>query len=191
MEGIERYLYDLSNLQAEIERVLQATESLSRRFVRFLTDAQKAETVRSPSVGFLDLVNSLHLRADGFLEQLESATADFVPWTSRLSFFSPDLIAGEINVSKLYAQSLPAPPKLSFRQTDQVDDHAEQVHEFLVRNAGLILRSLKAGPKPLEDLLQLEGLVYEGAEGLRVALPSKPVALGVSLSVSNPKSESP
>lgn len=158
--------YDLSNLQAEIERVLQATESLSRRFVRFLTDAQKAQTVRSPSVGFLELVNSLHLRADGFLEQLESATADFVPWTSGLSFFSPDLIAGEINLSKLYAQSLPAPPKLSFRQTDQVDDHAEQVHEFLVRNAGLILRSLKAGPKPLEDLLQLEGLVYEGAEGL-------------------------
>ena len=158
--------YELGNLQAEIERVLQATESLSRRFVRFLTDAQKAQTVRSPSVGFLELVNSLHLRADGFLEQLESATADFVPWSSSLSFFSPDLIAGEINLSKLYAQSLPTPPKLSFHQTDQVDDHAEQVHEFLLRNAELILGSLKTGPKPLEELLQLEGLVYEEAEGL-------------------------
>ncbi|GEM_PF-2884614 len=158
--------YELSNLQAEIERVLQATESLSRRFVRFLTDAQKAQTVRNPSIGFLELVNSLHLRADGFLEQLESATADFVPWAPDLSFFSPDLIAGEVNLSRLYVQSLPAPPKLSFRQTDQVDDHAEQVHKFLLRNAELIAGSLKAGPKPLEELLQLEGLVYEGAEGL-------------------------
>lgn len=158
--------YELSNLQAEMERVLQATESLSRRFVRFLTDAQKAQTVRNPSIGFLELVSSLHSRADGFLEQLESATADFVPWAPDLTFFSPDLIAGEVNLSKLYVQSLPAPPKLSFRQTDQVDDHAEQVHEFLLRNAELIVGSLKAGPKPLEELLQLEGLVFEGAEGL-------------------------
>lgn len=158
--------YELSNLQAEMERVLQVTESLSRKFVRFLTDAQKAQTVRNPSIGFLELVNSLHSRADGFLEQLESATADFVPWAPDLTFFSPDLIAGEVNLSKLYAQSLPAPTKLSFRQTDQVDDHAEQVHEFLLRNAELIVGSLKAGPKPLEDLLRLEGLVYEGAEGL-------------------------
>lgn len=158
--------YELSNLQAEMERVLQVTESLSRRFVRFLTDAQKTQTVRSPSIGFLDLVNSLHSRPDGFLEQLESATVDFVPWVPDLAFFSPDLIAGEVTLSKLYAQSLPAPPKLSFHQTDQVDDHAEQVHEFLLRNVGLIVGSLKAGPKTLEELLRLEGLVYEGAEGL-------------------------
>lgn len=158
--------YELSNLQAEMERVLQVTESLSRKFVRFLTDAQKAQTVRNPSIGFLELVNSLHSRADGFLEQLESATADFVPWAPDLTFFSPDLIAGEVNLSKLYAQSLPAPTKLSFRQTDQVDDHTEQVHEFLLRNAELIVGSLKTGPKPFEELLRLEGLVYEGAEGL-------------------------
>lgn len=158
--------YELSNLQAEMERVLQATESLSRRFVRFLTDAQQAKTVRSPSIGFLELVNSLHSRAEGFLEQLETATADFVPWAPNLALFSPDLIAGEVNLSKLYAQSLPAPPKLSFLQTDQVDNHTEQVHEFLLRNAELIVNSLKIGPKPLEELLQLEGLVYEGDEGL-------------------------
>lgn len=158
--------YELNNLQAEMERVLQATESLSRRFVHFLTEAQKAQTVRSPSIGFLELVNSLHSRTDGFLEQLEAATADFVPWAPDLAFFSPDLVAGEVSLSKLYVQSLPAPPKLSFRQTDQVDDHAEQVHEFLLRNAKLIVSSLKSGPKPLEELLRLEGLVYEGAEGL-------------------------
>lgn len=158
--------YELSNLQAEMERVLQATESLSRRFVRFLTDAQRAQTLRSPSLGFLELVSSLYSRADGFLEQLEIATADFVPWAPDLAFFSPDLIAGEVSLSKLYAQSLPAPPKLSFRQTDQVEDHAEQVHEFLLRNAELIVSSLKAGPKPLEELLRLEGLVYKGGEGL-------------------------
>ncbi|VVN49234.1 hypothetical protein [Pseudomonas fluorescens] len=158
--------YELSNLQAEMENVLQVTESLSRKFVRFLTDAQKAQTVRSPSVGFLELVHSLHSRPDGFLEQLESASTDFVPWSPELAFFSPDLIAGEISLSRLYSQSLPAPPKLSFRQTDQVDDRVEQVHEFLLRNAELIIDSLKVGPKPLEELMSLDGLVYEGGEGL-------------------------
>lgn len=156
--------FELGNLQAEMENVLQVTESLSRRFVRFITEAQSAQTVRAPIVGFLDIVQSLHTRADGLVEQLETVVADLLPWLPEVSFFSPDCIAGEVSLSGLYALSLPSPPSAAFIQSEQLNTQGDQVHAFLERNAKVILDTLRHGPRPFVELITLEGLQFETDE---------------------------
>lgn len=156
--------YELTNLQAELESVLQVTERLSRKFVRFIIEAQNAQTVRAPTIGFLDLVQSLHTRADGIVQQLETAVADFMPWNLQIDYFSPDFFVGEINLTKLYQQSLPTPPESSFTQSELLNDQELQVHAFLERNAQLILDTLKLGPRLLDELMALDGLCFEGDE---------------------------
>jgi hypothetical protein len=158
--------YELGNLQAELENVLHVTELLSRKFVNFVIEAQNAQTVRAPTMGFLDLVQSLHTRQAGFAEQLEVATLDMVPWFCETRFFSPDLLAGEISLSRLYALSLPAPIEITFEHSDELVDQEARAHAFLERNADVILGALSLGPRTLSDLMGLEGLHFEGDEDI-------------------------
>ena len=72
----------LSNLQAELEIVLQSTESLARKFVSFVQNAQSVQTLRMPTMRFVAICRSLTTSDEGRVAQIEAAMDDVLPWMS-------------------------------------------------------------------------------------------------------------
>lgn len=152
--------FGLGNLQADLEIVLQSTESLSRRFVEFVKSAQRMQTVRAPMMSFLDMARSLTVREDGALAQIDAAMADVLPWLPAFPFFSPDLLSGEVDFTALLRGDDPKPLESAFESTEVGLATGEAMHEFLRRNAAKILAVLRDGPVPFSQLLHLTSLDF-------------------------------
>jgi len=156
--------FSLGNLQAEIEIVLQSTESLSRRFIKFVKDAQRAQTVRAPVMRLLDIARSLTARPDGFAAQVDSAMSDVLPWASNVPVFGPDQFAGVVNLAAMLEQKNPHTPPITFDSANDAIVTSEVLHEVLSRNAGAIVEALRTGPLRFSDLLKQENLAMRPGE---------------------------
>lgn len=147
--------YGLGNLQSEIDTVLQSTDRLSRRFVKFLEASQSTQSVRTPDVQFLDLIDSLTQRSDRIAQQLEAIIPDLTPWTLDIPFFSADAFAGAVDFSDLLAKSEQPPVELAFNSPSADQPEAQQrIHELLLRYREQIAGHLAGGPLTLVNLLR-------------------------------------
>lgn len=152
--------FDIGNLQSEVEVVLQSTEHMARRFVRFIDDAQRIQTLRAPSLRFLDMVASMHLQDDAFVEQLRAAAPDLMPWKAGFDFFSPDAFVGEVDLTKMLALLNAPEPKPVFDEEGDEAHEDEPLHAFVELNRDRILGALRQGPLSFADLLNLDGIEF-------------------------------
>ena len=155
--------FGLGNLQAELEIVLQSTEKLSRRFIQFLDGAQRIQSVRAPTMRFLDIVASLHRSQAGTANQLDALLSDILPWGTAIRVFSPDMLAGEVRLADLLAKTDEIPVDGEFDTVHGLEDPVERMHQFLHRNADKIVTATRRAPMSLSKLLAMEG--FELLEG--------------------------
>lgn len=152
--------FDIGNLQSEVEVVLQSTEHMARRFVQFIDDAQRIQTLRAPSLRFLDMVASMHLQDDAFVEQLRAAAPDLMPWKAGFDFFSPDAFVGEVDLTRMLAQLNAPEPEPVFDEEGDEAHEDEPLHAFVELNRDRILDALRQGPLSFADLLNLDGMEF-------------------------------
>jgi hypothetical protein len=142
----------LSNLQAELEIVLQSTESLARKFVAFLQNAQSLQTLRMPTMRFVDICRALTASETGGIAQIEAAMADVLPWVPEVHFFSPELLANDIDLSSMLADD-GDDAEVAFDNQSSGPKADVPTHEFLRRNRAVIADALKDGPLAFSALL--------------------------------------
>jgi hypothetical protein len=142
----------LSNLQAELEIVLQSTESLARKFVAFVQDAQRFQTLRMPTMRFVDICRALTASDAGRIAQIEAAMVDVLPWVPEVHFFSPELLANEIDLSSMLTDDADG-TEVAFDNLSSGPKVDEPTHEFLRRNSAAIVGALKEGPLSFSALL--------------------------------------
>lgn len=159
--GVE---FEIGNLQSELEIVLQSTERMARRFVQFIDDAQRMRTVRAPSLRFLDLVRTLHRHDDGFVEQLNAAAPDLLPWVADVDFFSPDAFVGEVDLSKMLEHLQERPEQPVFEESMEPAQESTVIHQFVERNRDRIVLALRSGPMSFKDLLEIDELEFSPDE---------------------------
>ncbi|MBY0431749.1 MAG: hypothetical protein K2Q10_11165 [Rhodospirillales bacterium] len=150
----ERAEVELSDLLLRIEAVLQAVESLSRHWVKFLS---LIETRRRRPLGVVDfsalaerLVNEAP--AESFLRRLVQSMG---PWRTGLKVFSGAAFAAAIDLRRRVRE----PAQLEF---DLAGGTAERFQGFLDRNAALIAARLKERRRlSLSELLTEGGFVLD------------------------------
>ncbi|QID19384.1 hypothetical protein G3580_18240 [Nitrogeniibacter mangrovi] len=171
--------FEIGNLQSELEIVLQSTEHMARRFVQFIDDAQRIQTLRAPSLRFLDLVRSLNQQGDDFVDQLRAAAPDLMPWKGSFDFFSPDAFVGEVDLTRMLAQMNAPVAEPVFAEAGEEVQEDEPLHAFVERNRDRIISALRKGPLSFEDLLQLDGMEFspDGAAASLVGVYSYPEIL--------------
>lgn len=153
----------LSNLQAELEIVLQSTESLARKFVSFVQNAQSVQTLRMPTMRFVDICRSLTTSDEGRVAQIEAAMDDVLPWMSEMHFFSPELLANDIDLSSMLADDADD-TEVAFDNQSSGPKVDEPTHKFLRRNSAVIADALKDGPLAFSALLAIAPLDFAPGE---------------------------
>lgn len=153
--------FELGNLQSELELVLQNVESLSRRFVRFLENAQSVSTVQLHSIRFLDVAERLPFRFTlGMREYLQALLPELLPWNARSTFFVPDFLAGEVSLARLLGEPS-SPDSDTFRMEDVHLPAPTRLHEFLLTNRAVVLERLSHGPVTFSELVNDVGFALE------------------------------
>lgn len=156
--------FSIGNLQAELEIVLQSTESLARRFVQFVKDAQGLHTLRMPTMRFVDICRSLTDFREGGIAQIEAATADVLPWMPGVRLFSPAFLVNEVDLASMMPADECICPPVAFENVSGVATIDEPTHEFLRRNGAVIVDALKNGPMAFSALLASVPLQFEPDE---------------------------
>lgn len=154
--------FHLGNLQADLELVLQNVESLSRRFVQFLNQAQKVRNEGIEAIKFLDLADSLVAHGDETsIELTESVFNEVMPWGIAVSYFFPSFLIGEADLAPRESQN---EKTHGFTVNPHAYSSSSRFLDFLKRNRDVLVQRLIEGPLSFSEMTELTGFTFEPGE---------------------------
>ena len=141
----EQSALEIGNIQAELETLLRIVETVARKFMEFLDMAQQRQDVMFSELHFLDIANNLAMgRVLVSRKQLESLMGEIVFPLSKLPWFHPSALPGEIdfaeymNVSQRmetavfdFSEAPSSEPEKRFRIF--IDHHRDKIYALLAK----------------------------------------------------------
>lgn len=148
--------FSLGNLQADMELVLQNAEALSRRFVRFVDQAQRVRSEGAERIRFLEIADHLVRTAKhGDEYRLEALLKQVLPWRNGERLFHPLLLVGSVDFIEEQPESAPKTTEYTINPEDA--QHNSRFQEFVRRNREAIVARLREGPAQFSEILQMGG----------------------------------
>lgn len=146
--------FELGNLHAELEVVLQNVEAVTRRFIEFLDVAQQRKDVVPTHYQFLELANKLVFNSDqGTVPQLDSFLRGVVPANAPIWWFDPSILPGMVDLYDLMDDTADAPSPKSYDIVDTEPPSVTLFMEFIEKNREAIYTRLAAGPMPFSEFI--------------------------------------
>lgn len=159
--------FEIGNLHAELEVLLQSVEAVTRRFVEFLDVAQQLKDVVPSHYQFLEMANRMVSSYDhSTIPLLESFLQSVTPADFPGRWFSPSVLPGMIDLYDLMDNENVQPPK-SYDITDVEPQSVKRFMDFIERNREAIYTRLSAGPILFSEFLSsTDFIVGEGDSAL-------------------------
>lgn len=147
--------FDLGNIQAELEVLLQMAESVSRRFMEFLQIAQERSNLSPTEHRFLGIADHLVFNGNPHSsQQLEYFLAEVLYPSANLQWFHPSILPEKINFADLMNTKTTCRQQTSFDiNSDDQSVSEKRFMEFIDRNRGWLFSRLENGPLPFSELL--------------------------------------
>jgi len=145
----------LGNIQAELEVLLKIIESVSRRFIDFLSVAQQRRDVEITSYKFLEIADHLVAACDPqSADQLEKFMASIIFPHFSIQWFHPSILPGEIDFYELMDRANGNEPMPNiFNFANKKDVVIKRFYAFVERNREKLYARLASGPLPFSELL--------------------------------------
>lgn len=158
--------YEVGNLHAEMEVLLQSVEAVARRFVEFLDIAQQRQDVVPSQHSFLEIANSLVSRGDNeTISHLETFLKFIVHPGVPAWWFDPSMLPGMIDLYDL--MDVPATQSPNAFDINKMESAAiTRFREFVERNREVIFSCLEEKPLPFSDFLSMSGFIIQEGESL-------------------------
>lgn len=155
-EAGENPPFSLGNLQADMELVLQNAEALSRRFVRFVDQAQRVRSEGAERIRFLEIADHLVRTAKhGDEARLEALLKQVLPWGGDERLFHPLSLVGAVDFVEQQPESVLRTTGYTVNPEDA--QHNSRFQEFVRRNREMIVSRLREGPAHFSEILRMGG----------------------------------
>jgi hypothetical protein len=155
--------FHLGNLQADLELVLQNVESLSRRFVQFLSMAQKVRNEGIEAIRFIQIADSLVIHGNSHtIQHTESILRELMPWGVTATLFHPSMLVGEVDLREQGSVELGNVHGFTMNPTS--GGGSGRLLDLLRRNRDVIVQRLQEGPVHFSEMVELTGLTLESGE---------------------------
>lgn len=155
--------FSLGNLQADMELVLQNAEALSRRFVRFVDQAQQVRNEGAERIRFLDIADYLVKTAkQGDEARLEALLNHVLPWGYGGRLFHPLSLVGAVDFIEPKSEGILGVTGYTLNPEESPNNSRFQ--DFVRRNRDMIVLRLREGPAYFSEILQLGGFDLQPEE---------------------------
>lgn len=157
--------FHLGNLQADMEIVLQNVESLSRRFINFLNEAQKVRNDGIQVIKFLEIADSLVREGgDHTIAKTELVLQDLMPWGITTNYFFPSMLIGEAELKEADDQT--KTESCGYTVNPHGTTSSSRLLDFLKRNREVVVNRLNEGPLSFSEMAELTGFTLEPGESM-------------------------
>jgi len=166
-KGREGAQFQLGNLQAELELVVQTVEKISRKFIRFLDQAQRVRHEGAEQIKFLDIADHLVRTCNpSTKDRLDALCADILPAGISNRFFHPSLLVNSIDFRDLMKESGQMPVMAEYDCAPESTGPQERFQSFVLRHREYLLERLRRGPLFFQDLLGTEDVDLTDGESM-------------------------
>lgn len=153
--------FQLGNLQAELELVVQTIEKISRKFILFLDQAQRVRYEGAEQIKFLEIADHLVQTCDNYTkDRLDALCADILPSGITSHFFHPSLLVNIIDFQEFFTKSDETPGIAEYDFSQDNDEPHDRFQSFVLRHREYLLSRLREGPLFFADLLVDQGIEF-------------------------------
>lgn len=151
-EGAE---FCLGNIQSELEVLLKLIESVSRRFIEFLSIAQEQRDVDITNFRFLEIADNLVKTCNTqSVDKLEKLMSDILFPDFTVTWFHPEALPGLVDIYDLMDNLDGKPNKTkAFDMNREVSGPVRRFHAFVERHKEKIHALLQVAPVRFSEFL--------------------------------------
>jgi hypothetical protein len=150
----EKPEFELGNIQAELETLVQSVEAVSRRFIEFLDVAQQKRDVVPSQHRFLEIAGSLVLQCKpGMTRQLEAFLEGVIYPNVPITWFDPSVLPGAVDFYELMDVSEEKVVSQVYDFSARPSQTAQRFRDFVERNREHIYARLEKGPLSFSEFL--------------------------------------